>query len=1201
MPVPTLIIGLGGTGLKALLMIKERLIEAYGQMPEEVHLLELDTDNYPADDKRGSFNGIKLTLKGDKKWNNITQQFDDMEDEAVEFYHIKTQNENMVITKEVLDRDGKEWDFIDSDRISRTISAGEDQIISKGARTIRPLSKLALYLDYDNTINKIKKHTDWLNNQGAVLDKDGRPIASGRIFVLGSAAGGSGAGLVIDILKILGDFCSGSKALPTSCLLAGGQNFVKEEKLARTFSNTFGVLREVERLGAMSKLFLPGQVPARFYTPKKEIINKFEPASEVIVFDIPDRLSRERIDHGGSYLDQVVVPAMADYVTVLMDKSVSAQMSSFKADFPQIFPPDVNHQREYTYFGVGIHSLIFPERDVRKSAGFKLLKEIWGNCLVRDEKIEKRDQGGTELDEPTKSIVEEHKKIVQEKLVPHVLAQIGFQRSTVVGDVVNNPFIKLVATSSVHGKIQIPSTFFQFLTRQSILERIFNLVGSPSKFGEMDEDTKAQLSENFAKVFDDTIENGLVPLNSRKEVDNWRQVNWGPGPLGSEDMDKGAWMKIIRDDSYIQGHKSEFMSLLGQVVKVILNDRGPEGIMSYRLEYVHRMFDELERLAKRWIQSEDRRSASLLSEAEWFKKDHIKFQDKVNKASKATNDNTYKNNVEAAAKIRRNLVSFYLLEELCKLLLEAIHNWQSELSTWRAHLRNVLTEIQTEESKHEEYRKAKNNIKVRTYITDTDFEKKLYQNHRDAALSSFREKVKWTYEIGEETRKGYDAGTGTENNITNQVPVVWLEDSVFAKSILDNPNWSTEYRKELQEKLRLTASELATRAIKWACTDKGNENRPDAGSAFSNLANLDEVKMGDRICDYFGAGSGSKVGDVLTDEKLIATLCPIKDWKNEKMIYMSCVPMHDISNNDARKQGFYLALDKELKGQAARYIRNRNYNFNTESDNKRQAFGMEMAVLWQLKDLSNYDKYAKSYTDDDRKRQALHCMPEEKLASLYEVIINYAATKEGELKNELFGDLDITSTVRLVPEIVDMLNSRERLELFAQAFACNMINNKYKAGEDFFDLTDWYLYPGPESSTRYRLSKMGETNDIGSVLSDLVPDANQQAAIIGGQSGKKILNRVRFWYALRTFMLGERDLDNTKRSLPYEKLQAEADKYIKALNDKTPDDVYNDSIELFKKWYLEHKDAGGNLIVLAHLGLLMMAVSNDLKLKKLKH
>ena len=1196
MPVPTLIIGLGGTGLKSLLMIKERLIESYGDVPSEVRLLELDTDNYPTDEMRSSFNGVRLTLEGDKKWNPRTQQFEYVGHEDVEFYHIRTQNENMVIGDDILKHPGKEWAFLDADRISQTITKPEDRIISNGARTIRPLSKLALYLDYENTINKIRQHTDWLNHIGDSPGLD-RKLAKGRIFVLGSAAGGSGAGLVIDILKILGDFCQGSNALSTSCLLAGGRNFARKADMSRTFSNTYAVLREVERLGAMSKLNLPKKIPARFYVPGKTIINEFEPASEVIVFDYKDRLSQERVNlgSGGNYLDQVIVPAMADYVSVLIDKDVSAQMSSFKADFNQIFPLDTKHQREHTYFGVGIHSLIFPERDVRKTAGFKLLKEIWSDCLVRDARLEQRDPSGSELDEPTKSIIENHKKITNQKIIPYLLAQVGFQSDTIVGDVINNAFIKLVATSSVKEKIEIPQSFLSFLFRHSILERIFNLIGSPSKAGQVDEETKAELSENFARVFDNTIEDRLAQLTTKKEVDEWRLRYWGPGALGSEDMDKGEWMAIIRGDPYIQSHKNEFVSVLGSVVKVLLNDRGPEGILSYRLEYAHRVLDELERLAKRWIQADEQKRPSLLSQAEWFKKDLRKFKDKVKKAGKANSDHDYKTEVEAAARIRRNLVAYYLLEELSKLLLNATENWQTELSEWREHLRGALSVIQKEESKHKESRNIKSQIKVRTYVTNDDFENKLYKEHRSGALAAFRSKVKWTYEIGEEANEVFDQISSKGETLIKQVPVIWLEDSTFSKAFLDNPKWDQTYREEIKNNLRLTSSELARRAINWACTDKGNENRADVGAAFSKLGNLEEVKMGDRICDHYGAGAGTRVGDLLTDEHAIATLCPITGWKPDNMIYMSYIPMHDVTGDDTRKQNFYQTLDAQLKNKAGRYKRNRSYTLNTASENPRHAYGMEMSVLWQLKDLDSYENYAKSYSNDDKKLQALHCLPEEKIAAqVYEVAINYRPNKEGQPKNKLFGDLGIVPPLRLVPEIVDLLCDQERLELFVKAFACHLVNNKYDVNGDFKNLTDWYLYPGADESRRYRLSEMQTPGDVRSILSDLVHDNEQIAAIIGSDTdGRLILNRVRFWYGLRTFMLGESDLDNLNRHLPYKTLESDVEKYLEG---KNLDTVFDPVIAIFKKWYLDYREADGNQVVLAHLGLLMAAVAHDLKM-----
>ena len=63
MPKRMLAIGVGGSGKAALTVLKERLIETYGQTPDNVVLLSLDTDDLREVDK---FAGVRLEPQFDK-------------------------------------------------------------------------------------------------------------------------------------------------------------------------------------------------------------------------------------------------------------------------------------------------------------------------------------------------------------------------------------------------------------------------------------------------------------------------------------------------------------------------------------------------------------------------------------------------------------------------------------------------------------------------------------------------------------------------------------------------------------------------------------------------------------------------------------------------------------------------------------------------------------------------------------------------------------------------------------------------------------------------------------------------------------------------------------------------------------------------------------------------------------------------------
>ncbi len=103
------------------------------------------------------------------------------------------------------------------------------------------------------------------NNQTAL--RDDRKAA---VFVIASAAGGSGAGMTIDILRMIEDMRNKdelkAKAASVFVLLVGGGAFT-DERGERIDSNTFALLRELDRLTAVAGRPLNRAVPPVMLAP----------------------------------------------------------------------------------------------------------------------------------------------------------------------------------------------------------------------------------------------------------------------------------------------------------------------------------------------------------------------------------------------------------------------------------------------------------------------------------------------------------------------------------------------------------------------------------------------------------------------------------------------------------------------------------------------------------------------------------------------------------------------------------------------------------------------------------------------------------------------------------------------------------------------------------------------------------------------
>lgn len=1173
MPSPTLVIGVGGTGLRVLLRTKERFIEAYDEMPNEVMLLELDTDPYQ-DTTRESFNGVQLAVQGD-----LIEGRQVMGDEA-EFYWVYTQNKDQKIDT-ILRKNDPEWQWVDRIRMNKTITQPNAVSISSGARTVRPIGRAALFMDYrnvyqilSNRINKLISLIQRRSSDGstAPATSESQPDNKGQIFVTASVAGGSGAGMVLDILRMIEHIRKSSGDLPVSvsCLLVGGSCFVRENDGQRTLSNTFAALRELDRFGAISGKMIVKAVPSVMVAPAP--VGRFQstigPADNIYLFDRPDRYGRTRnVDqYGEIFLNTVITPSIADLIVGMTDAQFTPKFKSLDADLAENLKKGPNGEKgHFPYMSAGIHSLIFPERDVRWSAGFKLLNSIWDEYLVRSVEKESHHNQGADLQPISANLWgPEEQGIRMAQLVPYLFAQVGFQRDTVCGKAANNSFINTVVRSARNQEITLPPKYpnlFSYFTKgRTNIARVWALVGIPSTSKETYE-RLTERGERVADWFDKKIDL-LERANNKNDIDRWRLLHWGPGPVGNEEVEQGEWLQYLEKDEIIRGHKQDFASVIIAVVEELLNDKDESGrILPYRMEYARRVLDHLDQFLDVWLHSKDGKGTrSLLSE--YFDQDIQKETEKRKKLTEidpGKDFNKYKFAMIEYARARREVFAKELLELLCNDLKKVITRMSAELDEWRTFLRQSGKEIKKRQEEHKNNREHKNTVPVRTYITDDSFEQEIFGRYKDGAIDKFRKVIYWSRD-----------GEGG----------LYLKNAVFSKpfpSLPDNP--TPEQLEDAKKQTVLTPVETAERAIRWACTRHGNSDRKDdeARPPLRKMASPEEVDMASRIVNHFGRGNAQTLVTLLTHETQIASLCPIRSWPASRLIFACSLSRFSP-----------IAEDSTFFNDAFQGVTNRtsqNYNdrkiIHDKAENPRHAFAMELAAGFRLQDREDYKMYLATYLTDSANMYALHCFPEETTASsFFEQTIN-AERKPGE-PLELYDGLVIPPRMQLDPVVVDILRDRKRLELFVKGRALGFINSG--------DNGDLYLYPKVQNGD-IRLSKMSETSDRDNILSDLVFDVGRLAVL---EQNPQIANRMKLFYALRTFVLLEHDLDSENRPIDYGRLQNDITKREKEVAAATLRTEYERLVKNYKSFYAEYGvSPTDNLIILAHLGLVLAKVAYD--------
>jgi len=1189
MAAPTLVIGVGGTGVRILLRVKERLLEVYDEVPSDIMLYELDTDDYK--ETKDTFNGVGL---------QVEDRTAGIGPDQAEFFHVATKNVNETMDTVFERQKAGElaWQWVNERRLRRTLNKKADFVIKTGAHTVRPVGRSALFLVYDRVYRNLQlrlqkvvsRQEQLLAAQGADYIPGGQDIVDDKkatVFVVASAAGGSGAGMVIDILRMLEHMRTGeigSKSIAVMALLVGGGCFT-DQRGERTDSNTFATLRELDRLGAVAGRAMNSAVPPVMWSPDPvgRFSSQLGPADMILLFDKPDRLARDRGVSGtesNAYLEKVIAPSLADLILAFADERIAPAMRTVRADMADKWEtkdPRTGARGYFPYASAGIHTLIFPERDVRKSAGLRLLLELWDDYLVRS----RRSDDGAELEPATRELWGVERASGSAKLTPYVFTDEGFARIDVCKGAVNNNFIRTVVISAISGRIQLPSDskFLGIFGGKSMVQRVVLLVGLPNMPEGVDQKgTTSQLTldglQRMAGREEEHIDRSIAQLDrcrSVQQVRQWRLKYLGEGHLGNERG--GEWIAWLRNADSVRGHSRDFRDVLWKVCGAILNDAYPNGLrLPHRLEYAEKVLDRLEKHILRWTQGdpEDRNRGSLLSE--YFGpqiKDEEQPRDRVNRlepaAARSEKFNEYLDANKKYAKAKKELVGMHLLEVLCEDLLREMSELREKLRVWQRYLQDTRRLLGEEQTKHEEARLQKAGIPVRTYLVDRpsdpnerffkdgDLEKRLYKAHHEEAADSFCRAVQW----------------------------IWQGDQFYMESPFGVPHRADLKVEDLKQSMMLSEEQLVRRAIQWACTRKGNPDRPDDKPPFRDLGSSAEVNMAVRIRDYFGPNGAQALTSRLTSDIYLASLCPLDRWPRIRLMYTLALPI--TAQAEDRLGTFTDAVKAAIESETAppNFANRRPMVFDPE--NLRHALAAEFAVGFKLEHRTDQQSYLETYFNDNARYFALHCMPEEERASAYYEL-------EFMQDSKLYAGLGL-NPMTLDPAVVDLLGDKKRLELFTRALMCGAIG-QLPAEQRKKEGPDYYLWPDREATGRIRLSKMKTPEEINAIVEDLAITADMVGRIVDDKEGQRIINRLRLMYALRTFVLLEHDVDRVKYDIGYPAVETQVNQTIESFSLEQRVGKYAKWVEAFLNFYKKDKDERP---MLAHLGLVLARVANDLR------
>lgn len=227
--MPTILIGLGGTGKEVLLRIRRQFVEKYGSLDDFpiTSYLYIDTDNAPAEEsgiaRERDYLINEIDFKPSEKVFNPVNPSD----------YIHRINDVPHI---------KEW-------LSTTGEIGKLGTMNTGAGQIRPAARLALFHNYDEIVYKLTSAKSTITDSRSInVVKEKHNIKNVNtekinVYVITSISGGTGSGMFLDLGFMIRHLFR-NQAISSSYIVLPKiyQGYGKE----RVFANGYAALMELE-------------------------------------------------------------------------------------------------------------------------------------------------------------------------------------------------------------------------------------------------------------------------------------------------------------------------------------------------------------------------------------------------------------------------------------------------------------------------------------------------------------------------------------------------------------------------------------------------------------------------------------------------------------------------------------------------------------------------------------------------------------------------------------------------------------------------------------------------------------------------------------------------------------------------------------------------------------------------------------------
>ena len=367
--LPTIVIGIGGTGKWVLTDVKKNLVDTYGDVPEKVTLLEFDLlipENKPVV-------RAKFDLKQGKQVD-FTLDYDPSHNEFLNFCEKLTD-----VINSVKNAEGK-FPFIEKWFGKEEAERYVGQTGScEGAGQFRPLSRTSFFLHPQGIYERISSSV-----RKIVAKRSGNEVIP--VFIVSSLAGGTGCGTFIDFATIVHKCFSDLHMANVQYHIFGifilprgfEGTLPSSTNKTRFNANCFSAFREMHRFNSIMNQEI-------HYTSNIGIKKNF-PLYEIVYFVDGTGITQD--DGTPAPHDLGLCPAISEYIMTYVEETapIGNLPNIIDGGIKPYFAP--NHEKSGeldipVYSTFGIHRYILEIYDIKIDFAHRIGKDVLNHFIVQ--------------------------------------------------------------------------------------------------------------------------------------------------------------------------------------------------------------------------------------------------------------------------------------------------------------------------------------------------------------------------------------------------------------------------------------------------------------------------------------------------------------------------------------------------------------------------------------------------------------------------------------------------------------------------------------------------------------------------------------------------------------------------------------------------------------------------------------------------